>query len=133
MSTADGAILFDEAIRRWNDIITACGEKSGSVQALLRDARPVAGDTEGLVLGCRAEFHRERLSELKYRTVVEDVLSQVLGQRVRYRCVVSTSREAPASIDPTQAALDDPLVRAAVAMGARVRAVSDDRTEENPR
>jgi hypothetical protein len=129
----DGAILFDEAARRWNDILAACVDKSRSVQAILRDARPVSADSEGLVLGFAYEFHREKIADLKNRTVVEDALAQVLGQRVRIRCVVSTGRDLAAPSDPAQAALDDPLVRAAVAMGARVRAVTEDRAEEKQR
>jgi hypothetical protein len=90
----------------------------------------VSADTEGLVLGFPYEFHRERIEDQKNRSVVEDIIERVLGQRVRIRCIVSTGREVAAVADPTQAALDDPLVRAAVAMGARVRAVTDNPPED---
>ncbi len=128
-----GGILFEEASRRWNEILDACGAKNRSVQALLRAARPVGLDSDGVVLGFTYEFHRERIEDPKNRIVVEEVMKLVLGQSIKIRCVVSTHETANAtSTDPAQAVLDEPLVKAAVAMGARIRTVTDDRKEEKP-
>ena len=125
----DGDILVDVATRRWTEVLDVCGTKNRSVQALLRSAFPLRSDSEGLVLGFPYAFHRERIADLKNRAVVEDVIEQVLGQRVRIRCEVSSGRDRAIKTDPAQAALDDPLVRAAIAMGASVTAVSDNRPE----
>ncbi|HLZ10036.1 MAG TPA: hypothetical protein VKT80_15710, partial [Chloroflexota bacterium] len=124
------AILFDEASRRWTEILEACGTKNRSVQALLRSAHPLSADSEGLVLGFPYAFHRERIADVKNRAVVEEVIEQVLGQRVPIRTVVSTGRESLVKTDLAQAALDDPLVQAAISMGARIKAVSDIRPED---
>jgi len=122
-------ILFPEAQRRWNEILEACGIRSRSVQALLRSGRPVDAENETLVLGFPYPFHRERIDDVKNRVVVEEAIARVLGQKVLVRCVIST-REELAAQDPTHAALDDPVVKAAVGLGARVRQVVEETSEE---
>ena len=81
------------------------------------------------MLGFQYEFHRERIEDQKNRVVVEDIIGRLLAQKVRVRCIV-TSRETLMAADPIQAVMDDPIVRAAVALGARVRSVVDDGPEE---
>lgn len=127
--TGAGAILFENARHRWNEVLDACGGRNRSVQALLRSARLVEAAGDLLVLGFTYPFHRERIEDVKNRAVVEDALERVLGQKVRVQCKL-LSREAAAATDPMQAVMDDPVVRAAVALGARVRSVLDDRPEE---
>jgi DNA polymerase-3 subunit gamma/tau len=124
-----GGILPDDAQRRWGDILEALGTKNRSVQALLRSARPLGADADGLVLGFAYEFHRGRIEDPKNRAVVEDIIERVLGARVRIRCVLA-SKESVASADPLQAVANDPLVRAAVQLGARVRSVTEEGQEE---
>ncbi len=124
-----GAILLDAARMKWNDVLEACGTRNRSVQALLRSARPVEIDGEYLVLGFAYEFHRERIEEQKNRGIVEEIIERIVGQKARIRCIL-LSREAVVAADPVQAVVDDPLVKAAVGMGARVRSVTDDRPEE---
>jgi hypothetical protein len=88
-----------------------------------------ADDGEVLVLGFPYEFHRERIEDLKNRAVVEDVITRALNRKIRIRCAL-ISREAVATADPFQAAMEDPIVRSAISLGARVRSVTDDRSEE---
>jgi len=99
------------------------------VQALLRDGAPIDAENDTVVLGFPFPFHRERIEEQKNRTVVEDVIGQVLGRKVRVRCAPAT-KEALAFVDPLQSAMEDPLVRAAISMGARVRRVTQESAEE---
>ncbi len=122
-------ILSDEARRRWNEILDACGARNRSVQALLRSARPVGVEEDALLLGFPYEFHRERIDDQKNRIVVEDVIGAVLARKVRVRCVLTT-REAVTAADPLQAAMDDPIVRSAISRGARVRSVTAESHEE---
>jgi len=128
-STAQTGILWGDVDRRWNEILESCGAINKSVQAMLRAGRPIGGDGESIVLGFRYDFHRERIEDQKNRAVVEDAIGRVFGQRVRVRCT-QASRESGVSADPFQAAMDDPLVKAAVSMGARIRRVTEDSSEE---
>ena len=125
----DAGILWSDVLRRWNDVLEACGATNRSVQALLRAGRPVSGDGESIVLGFPYEFHRERIEDQKNRAIVEDAISRVCGYRVRVRCT-SATRESLVTADPSQAVMDDPLVKAAVAMGARIRRVTEEGSEE---
>jgi hypothetical protein len=100
-----------------------------AVQALLRSARPIGGEDGTVVLGFPYPFHRERIEDQKNRVIVEDAISRVFGQRVRIRCALISRDSVPTS-DPFQAAMDDPLVKAAIAMGARVRSVTEETSEE---
>lgn len=122
-------ILVHEARRRWNDILDLCGVKSRSLQAVLRSGQPVGSEDGTLVLGFPYPFHRERVEDQRNRAVVEEVVGQVLGQKVRIRCTQS-SREVLAAADPFQAAMEDPVVKAAIGMGARVRSVTVEGSEE---
>jgi DNA polymerase-3 subunit gamma/tau len=125
----DDAILFQAALSRWSEILEATGLKNRSVQALVRVARPVGSEGATIVLGFPYEFHRDRIEEIKNRSVVEDVISRVLAQNVRVRCTLA-GKDQLASTDPLQVALEDPIVRHAISLGARVRGVSDPGSEE---
>ncbi len=125
----DDGILFQMAMSRWNEILEACGVKNRSVQALVRVARPVGSEDNTLILGFPYEFHRDRIDELKNRAVVEDVIRQALGMTVRVRCTLA-NKETATSTDPLQAAMDDPIVRHAISLGARIRGVSEPGSEE---
>src|SRR5579875_329339 len=116
---------LDDVARRWNEILDVCGMTNRSVQALLRAARPVGVEEGCVVLGFPYEFHRERIEDPKNRVVVEEAIARVLGRPVRVRCTL-VSREVLAARDPLQRALEDPIVRAAVSMGARIRSVTED-------
>jgi hypothetical protein len=126
-------ILFEDAQRRWNEVLEACGSRNRSVQALLRAARPVELENQTLVLGFTYEFHRERIEDVKNRVVVEDTIERVLGRRFAVRCVLANKeamKETTPAADAVQSAMEDPVVRAAISLGARVRSVTDDNTEE---
>jgi DNA polymerase-3 subunit gamma/tau len=128
-STGNAGILWSDVLRRWNEVLDACGTINRTVQAFLRSGRPVAGDGDSIVLGFPYEFHRERIEDQKNRLVVEDAIARVHGSRVRVRCTLVT-REALLTTDPFQAAMEDPLVKAAVSMGARVRSVMTEEGSE---
>lgn len=122
-------ILWSDVRRRWNEVVDTCGSMSRMVQAILHSGRPIAGEEGVIVLGFPYKFHREQIEDQKNRVIVEDAIARVFGLRVRVRCA-EASREILAATDPLQAAMEDPLVKAALAMGARVRRVTEESSEE---
>ncbi len=128
-ASASPGILWGDVARRWTEVLDVCGAMSRSVQALLSAGRPIGADGDAVVLGFKYPFHRERIEDQKNRAIVEEAIARVCGTRVRIRCSLINPEALPPS-DSTQAALDDPLVRAAVSMGARVRRVKEDNLEE---
>jgi DNA polymerase-3 subunit gamma/tau len=127
--SGDDGILFQTVLSRWNDILEACGSKNRSVQALVRVARPLGAEDGAIVLGFPYEFHRDRIDNIKNRSIVEDIIGQVVGLTVRVRCTLA-NKDTTATTDPLQVAMDDPIVRHAISLGARIRGVSDSKPEE---
>ncbi len=67
-----------------------------SLGALLRDAEPKSGDSEGrLVLGFQHGFHCEKVAQDEHQRRLEEFLSQKLGQQIRVRCVLAKDWQAP--------------------------------------
>ena len=88
----------------------------------MRSCEPVAVEGDIVVLGFTHDFHRSRVEEEQSKRDIEEVLSELAGQRYRLRCVllqqrtvastpVSPKREVAPSAGPASA--DDPSVRTA--------------------
>ncbi|MCP4541239.1 MAG: DNA polymerase III subunit gamma/tau [Chloroflexi bacterium] len=114
---------------RWAEFLNALRPRNLSLEALMRSCRPVAVEGDIVVLGFDYDFHRGKVEEERNRLDVEAALSDVLEQKYRVRCVLaqgsqrerapeSTREESVSSVEQTVA--DDPLVRAAVELGAKI-------------
>ena len=118
---ADGEIApdFDRLRSRWKEFIRALrGEgSSGNLDAFLRSAcDPVALEDDILVLGFYYSFHKEKIEDAKYRHLVERKLKEVFGRPYKIRCVlIDHKREVP-----SEARTHNPVVTAALEMGARI-------------
>ncbi len=111
---------------RWKDFVKACrGEGSaGNLDALLRGfCKPVALEGDTLVLGFSAEFHKSKIEDPKYRHLVERKLGEIFRAPYRVRCVL-VDREQKAK---PEVATENPLLRAALEMGAQI--VSEEQDE----
>lgn len=91
----------------------------------MRSCQPVAVEGEEVVLGFTHKFHRGKVEEEKKRSLVEDALSDVFGQRVHVRCVMADQRQSEETQEREAAEEDlvkeDPVVRTAVdELGAQI-------------
>jgi hypothetical protein len=97
----------------------------------MRSCEPVAVEGDVVLLGFVHNFHRGKVEEEANKRLVEDVLSGLVGQRYRVRCVLAGQEHAaapaprppePSSAGKVTAPVEmDPLVRAAVEdLGAQV-------------
>jgi DNA polymerase-3 subunit gamma/tau len=132
LASGDGSLTPDGLRGRWPELLNALRPRNLSLEALMHSCEPVAVEGDVVVLGFAHNFHRGKVEEDQNRQVVEDVLSHLVGQRYRVRCVLAGGREraaAPASRPATVSgsgkatppAEMDPLVRAAVEdLGAQV-------------
>ena len=107
-----------DLVRGWNNVMGALGAVDKRIQALMRGCRPIDIEGDTVVLGFFYQFHRDAIDDQAKRTVVEKVLSDVRGTPSRIRCVVS-----PKEKGSVRSVVDDPLVKAAVSMGARIKKV----------
>ncbi len=104
---------------RWREFIQSLrGEgSSGNLDAFLRSAcNPVALEDDTLVLGFYYSFHKEKIEDAKYRHLVEKKLQEIFGQPYKIRCVLVDSKS---EIAP-QARTQNPVIKAALEMGARI-------------
>jgi DNA polymerase-3 subunit gamma/tau len=105
---------------RWREFIKSLrgAGSSGNLDAFLRSAcDPVALEDDTLVLGLYYSFHKEKIEDAKYRYLVEKKLKEVFGRPYKIRCIlVDYKRE-----DPSQARTQNPVIKAALEMGAIIR------------
>jgi DNA polymerase-3 subunit gamma/tau len=110
---------IDYVRSRWREFIKSLrGEgSSGNLDAFLRSAcDPLDLEDDTLVLGFRYPFHKDKIEDGKYRHLVEKKLKEVFGRPYKIRCVLVDSKSEAAS----QARTQNPVVRAALEMGARI-------------
>jgi DNA polymerase-3 subunit gamma/tau len=117
--------------QRWDDVLNAMRPRNLSLEALMRSCRPVSVEGDVVVLGFDYDFHRAKVEEDHNRRDVEDVLSELMGQRYRVRCVLThtatiVARSSPAAAEeggrsPKPFAVEDPVARVAMEeLGATV-------------
>jgi DNA polymerase-3 subunit gamma/tau len=108
----------------WPAVLAATRGQSRNVEALLREARPVAVEGEMITLAFPYSFHKQRIEEQKNKMLVEQVLSETLGGRRSIRCILTpksadeVEQERPK--DKFQQAAEDPVIRAGLKMGGRI-------------
>ena len=86
VSKTSGKTL-DESI--WKKILELVRPRNTSTEALLRAAKPLQFDGKNLTLGVFYSFHKEHLEGNYHRSVLEEVVESVLGQRVQVSCMLT--------------------------------------------
>ena len=127
--------LTPELLRsHWTELLTALRRRNLPLEALMRSSEPIAVEGDVVVLGFEFDLHRARMEEEANKRDVEDVLARLAGRPCQVRCVLSKGRNPTSSRSPahwpaaerqigTPASAsfdDDPLVKAAIELGAQV-------------
>ena len=98
---------------RWKEVVDATkgmGSK-GNLDALLRSAcEPIEVADDTLVLGFYYDFHKEKIEDPKYRTMVESKVNEIFGRPYKIRC----------QLIERKAKDKGHLIDAALRMGARI-------------
>lgn len=89
-----GEITLDTIVELWSRIRADVKAVNRRIEALLQQIDPVAVVGGKIFLVSPYEFHRNRMNSDEARTVVEDVVSRLIKQRVQVTCV--TREEASA-------------------------------------
>ena len=128
----DGPLTTELVLEQWSRFLNALRPRDLSLEALMRSCEPVGVEGDVVVLSFSHKFHRSKVEEDKKRGIVEDVLSDVLGRRLRIRCVIDKHRESHPGREvagqdgeegesESQDVSDDPVVQMAVnELGAEV-------------
>jgi len=122
--------LTPDALRnRWTELLSALRPRNLSLEALMHSCEPVAVEEDVVVLGFTHKFHRSKVEEERNKQIVEETLSDLLGQQYRVRCILAQQERAEGTAPRSTASAksaeqmiaDDPVVRAAVQdLGAQV-------------
>jgi len=122
--------LLDRLVARWGEVLSTVRAQNRSIEALLKDSRPVAVDGQVVTLGFFYPFHQKKIEEPKAKTLVEQAVSQVLGGTFQLQSRLTPkstqAMEAERPQNKFEAAAEDPLVQTAVQRyGARVANVEE--------
>lgn len=110
----------------WEELLTQVKKRNMHVEALLKSCQPVAVDEDVVVLGFYYPFHRGRIQEPRCKGLVEEVLSQAMGQPYHIECVLLADRgkrREPREKRDLEAVKEDPLIKAALEMGGEITEV----------
>ncbi|HDQ73739.1 MAG TPA: DNA polymerase III subunit gamma/tau [Chloroflexi bacterium] len=133
LDRGDGSLTPEGLSQRWPEFLNDLRPRNMSLEALMRSSQPLGIEEDVIILGFDYEFHRGKVEEDHNRQEVENVLSKMVGQRYRVRCVLQredgpteTKRHQPshAAPDPSprqDVIQEDPVVKMAVEdLGAQV-------------
>ncbi len=117
----------------WDEMLQRIKAKNIHVEALLKSSEPVSVEDQVVTLGFYYPFHKGKVESRRLRVLVEEAVSEVLGRTYELSCVLlpgRVGREARGEKSPRRSAKvppeeiasiqDDPLIKAALEMGAEV-------------
>jgi len=98
----EGGVSLDRVASRWEEILERIRRRRAYTHALLSDARPVALEGSGLVVEVTTggSFAATTLGDPRHRSLVEEVIRQVLGVALRVRFVAPPREDSPPEQDP---------------------------------
>lgn len=79
----EGAKELGDLEGKWREVISAVKPYNYSIAGLLRSCRPVSFDRKELTIEAFYKFHFERLNEPKVRELLEKVVQDLLGEKIK--------------------------------------------------
>ncbi len=116
--TAD-ALNLESVLQHWTSVLARLRKANKPIEALLRDAQPIAVEGTLITIGFFYELHKTRVEgDKKAMPQIERIFGEIFNSPIRIRCVVSPKKQK------MRAAQDDPLIRAALNLGGKITDVS---------
>lgn len=84
----DGLLTIEKLTEHWPDFITACKPINHSIAGVLRSARPKSVVRGIVTIEAFYKFHQERLSEIKTKEALSDILKKLFGVKVKIEVVL---------------------------------------------
>ncbi|MBI4091564.1 hypothetical protein HY419_02295, partial [candidate division WWE3 bacterium] len=107
-------VSLDSIIDKWSEILKEVKPFNHSVEALLRACRPAQLGKNFLVLEVAYAFHKERLEFPKNREIVEKVIANIFGSRIKLKCVLKHKEGEALTDKNVQNPRDEKVVRSAL-------------------
>ena len=101
INNSESKLKLDDVKKAWNDILEHIkARRAMIVFATLRTGNPVACENGVVTIEYEEQFkfNKDRLERPEYKVLVEDVLSEVLKERVKFRCIVDKENENKQSL-----------------------------------
>lgn len=95
-----GPLSVDTIADLWPQIRRDVKAVNRRIEALLQNIDPVAINGDLITLASPYDFHRKRLNEEEVRTMIEDVISRLVNDRVRITCVMKGEEPQPLAVVP---------------------------------
>jgi hypothetical protein len=106
--------LLERVEAIWPDVVRDVKPHDMKLQAILNDVHPVNVEGNTVILQARSYFHFSQVEKnLRSHQIVEEVLSQHMGQRFGMRCVYQEQEKPEDLRSQIQSSLRDPHVKAA--------------------
>lgn len=99
----------------WNDVVRDVKPHNPSLQAILRNVRPIDVESQTVVLKADYHFHKEKIEQPQYRRLLEDIISRHLGRQVLISCTLDEQPEGQQDLRAqVRKSRKDPWVKAAI-------------------
>lgn len=112
-ANADFSVL-ERVESLWEQIKRDIRPRSPTLQALLKDVRPIDVEGNAIILLAGSAFHKSNLEKPQNTKIVEDVVNKLLGGTYAIRCTIEAKPETRDRRGQIREARKDDLVRAAM-------------------
>lgn len=108
-NNTESNLTIDDVKKAWNDVLEHIkARRAMIVFATLRTGTPVACKNGIITIEYEEQFkfNKDRLERVEYKTLVEDVLSEVFKEKIKFKCVIDKQEQSTESTSLEQQLLD---------------------------
>ena len=84
-------IPLEQIKQRWEEVITAIGTQSPSLTFIMRMCTVEEINEKGIHLTVPYLLHKEKLTEMKNKKIIEDSLEKIFNQKLNFFCTIHTN------------------------------------------
>ncbi|MDP3764574.1 MAG: DNA polymerase III subunit gamma/tau [bacterium] len=82
------ANILNIVLSKWTEIITEVKPHNHSLSGFLLGMKPKEASSSTLTLSTKYSFHRDRLSDVKNKKIIEDAIEKVCGHKLSLSCIL---------------------------------------------
>ncbi|MEK7609349.1 MAG: DNA polymerase III subunit gamma/tau [Patescibacteria group bacterium] len=87
-TVSDDKNILELILSKWPEIINEVRPHNHSLSGFLLGMKPSQASANSLTLSTKYSFHRDRLSELKNKKIIEEAVHKATGQKLFLNCVL---------------------------------------------
>jgi hypothetical protein len=91
------SVTSDQIMEKWNEVLAKVKQYNHSLSFILRVCQPRNLTGDQLCLAFKYKFHRDRVSEIAIKNIIEKVLNQVYNAQIHIEAVVDENLEVAAT------------------------------------